>query len=355
MDVILDTNILVADIWQDSQNFRFLMDYIEKTNSYVLIPSVVDVEIKAIFTRKVNEHLQEIESAIKRAERFGVKQIPSLVTKGILDSTHQAWDFVYETLFKKKQGKIIPLTPTVADEAIRRAAFRLAPCKENGDGIRDAFIWLQILEYCKERKSDETVAFISLNTHDFSSQDKTTLRPELENDVKDKNIKLLYYPSLESFLKKYATPISHVTSAWLEERINFSFIEKEIQEYFKTSWKAKWHKNKFQISKSEFRDYYQIDDDITDIDVFDVNLENFIVWQFDKNHIEVSLDFSARLEGETEGELIYSPHIISRDDDDENFKSRQTLYCHADLLFHFAATIAGDKVEIGEIEDINKF
>jgi rRNA-processing protein FCF1 len=54
MDVILDTNILIADIWQKSQNFRFLMDFIKKTNSNIQIPSVVDVEINAFFSRLVD-------------------------------------------------------------------------------------------------------------------------------------------------------------------------------------------------------------------------------------------------------------------------------------------------------------
>jgi len=353
MDVILDTNILVADIWQDSQNFRFLMDYIEKTNSFVLIPSVVDVEIKAFFTRKVNKLLQEIEATTKRAERFGIKQIPPLDTSNIISVTHQAWDVVYETLFKKTHGKVIPLTQSIANEAIRRAAFRLAPCKENGEGVRDAFIWLQILEYCKARKVDEAVAFISLNTHDFASQDKTTIRPELENDLREQGLKLLFYPSLETFLKEYAKPISHITNDWLTKRIDFSLVEKKIQEYFNTRWQAEWQRNKFKISKSEYRDYYQIDGDITDIDVYDVQMESFIVWQFDENHIEVSIDFYAHLEGITEGELIYSPHAI--DFDKAELRSRQVFDCFADLLFHFAATIVGDAIEISDIEDVNRY
>lgn len=353
MDVVLDTNILIADIWQNSQNFRFLMDYIEKTNSFVLIPSVVDVEIKAFFTRKIKDNLQEIETAIKRAERFGINKIPPLDTESIANAAHQSWDAVYETLFKKAHGKVIPLVETIVNEAIRRAAYRLAPCKDNGEGIRDVFIWLQILEYCRAKKDGEPVAFISLNTHDFANQDKTTLRVELENELREQGVKLLYYPSLENFLKEYAKPISHISNDWLIGHIDFSLVEKKIQNYFNTGWQSKWQRDKFKISKSEYRDYYQIDDDIKDIDLYDLNLENFIVWQFDKDHIEVSLDFYAHLEGVTEGELVYSYHSVGFDK--EELRSRQVLACDAELLFHFAAVIVGDAIEIGDIEDVNRY
>ena len=353
MDIVLDTNILIADIWQDSQNFRFLMDYIKKTNSFVLIPSVVDVEIKSFFTRKVKDSIQEIETAIKRAERFGIREIPPLDTDNIVKATHQSWDVVYETLFKKTHGRVIPLAESIVEEAFRRAAYRLAPCKENGEGIRDVFIWLQILEYCKAKKGGEPVAFISLNTHDFANQDKLTLRPELENDLQEQGVNILYYPSLEYFLKKYAKPISHISNDWLINHVDFSLVEKKIQNYFNTRWQAKWQRDKFKISKSEYREYYQIDDDIKDINVYDVYLENFIIWQFDESHIEVSLDFHAHLEGMTEGELVYPHYSVGFDK--AEFRSRQVLACEAELLFHLAAVIAGDAIEIGDIEDVNRY
>ncbi len=245
MDVILDTNVIVADIWQASQNFRFLMNYIEKTNSSILIPTVVDIEVKAFFTRKVTEIILEIQTAHKHAERFQIKQIPPLDLDTIKSTTLGAWDDIYEKEFKQVYGQVIPLRQSILEQAVTRAAYRLPPCKENGEGMRDALIWFQILEYCKTKSSNEPVAFISMNTRDFAGQDKTMLRAELEKDAQ--GINLLYYPSLEIFLKNYSKSISHITNEWLAARIDFRQVKRKITGYFVLGWQGRLLRDKFKI------------------------------------------------------------------------------------------------------------
>jgi hypothetical protein len=236
------------------------------------------------------------------------------------------------------------------EEATRRAAYRLPPCKENGEGMRDAIIWLQILEFYNTRKNDDPIVFISKNTHDFANQDKTTLRKELESDLQ--GIKLLYYPSIENFLKEHAKPISHITDEWLLERIDLSFVENIILDFFKTKWHGKWHSDKFKFRKTELNDFYKIGDEISDISVSEVRLDGFIVWEFNESHIELSLVFFAYLEGTTEGELVNTPLYISGASVNV-FMSNQVFDCYSELLFHIAASIEGDNIEIGEIDDIN--
>jgi hypothetical protein len=354
MDVALDSNILIADLWQNSQSFRFLMDYIEKTNSSILIPSVVDAEVKAHFKRKLEDFVRDIDTAMRHAERAGVKKIPDLDTTTIVNATQESWDVVYEKIFKKAHARVIQLDKSIVEKAVERAAYRQPPYKENGDGMRDAIIWLQVLDYCKERKINEPVAFISLNTHDFASQDKVTLRTELKKDVEDCGIKLFYYASLESFLKEQATPISHITAEWLAERIDLAEITTKIKEHYTMGWQSRWQYGKFKIYKAEYRDYYQIDDQITDINVYDVQLEGFIVWQFDDDHIELSLEFYAHLEGVAEAELMSFPPSQDYYDREELW-TRRELDCYADLLYHFAAEVKGERVEIGDIEDVNQY
>ncbi len=75
------------------------------------------------------------------------------------------------------------------------------------------------------------------------------------------------------------------------------------------------------------------------------------MWEFNENNMELSLNFFAHVNGAAEGELIYFPD--SADFDKKDLRPRQMLDCSSELLFHFAATLDGNKVKIGNIDNVS--
>ncbi len=351
MDVVVDANILDADLWLESQSIRFLKDYLEKTNATLLIPSVVETEVCAHATRRIQKAVADVGVAIEQAVRIGVTDLPLLDVPQVSTMNLQRWQRKWD-LFKQFYGHVLPLHDALLEEAVRRAAYRVPPCKPTGEGLRDALIWLQILAALKKRGEWSPVAFVSLNTHDFACTDRTGLRPELRADLVGVKADLVYYPSLGEFLREHAQPISHVTKEWLQERIDFEQVSRQIQAYFEQRWPNTRLKEMFQISE-EYRPFYYIAGNVRDVSLLNLDLERFTVWRFDDQRIELSLEFYTRIEGNVECEPL--PGVQPSEQADFITFTTHNLGCSGDLLFYFSAQVQEDRVELGKIEDCNPF
>src|SRR5438128_1785891 len=64
MDVILDSNIYRSDILLRSKEFDILLDYLDKTNSWLFIPQIILDEIKSLYERALSERYKELQKAI---------------------------------------------------------------------------------------------------------------------------------------------------------------------------------------------------------------------------------------------------------------------------------------------------
>ena len=63
MNVLLDTNILRADIGVRSGRFDILRDYIRRTQSRILLPQLVYDEIRAVYSRELAERAGKAAAA----------------------------------------------------------------------------------------------------------------------------------------------------------------------------------------------------------------------------------------------------------------------------------------------------
>ena len=71
------------------------------------------------------------------------------------------------------------------EEAVRRAIERVPPCSESSESIRDAIIWLDLLEACRFPSKVGPITFVSENTTDFAGPNNSSLRAELVQDVQN--------------------------------------------------------------------------------------------------------------------------------------------------------------------------
>jgi hypothetical protein len=216
MNIALDSNIFIADPWFRSQSMRAFLDFLERTRSTCLLSEVVGAEVRGNARRRFSDAVQEIDTAIKKAQQNGVVDLPAFSRDSSFSATYSHWASSFEKVLDKHSVGVTASRIAVS-EAIRRAAERLAPCNEKGEGVRDAIIWLSLLDYCSKKRKMRELVFISSNTKDFASQDRNSLRDDLKTDIEARCLKVRYFTSLDEFLKQYAEPMKHITPEWISE------------------------------------------------------------------------------------------------------------------------------------------
>jgi hypothetical protein len=347
MDVVLDSNILIADPWVRSNRLRSLLEYLAKTRANLLLLDPVEQEVRANAQRMLAEGVKGVESAIRNAERLGVCGVPAFRASESLAASTVAWETAFKLAMRSSVVTRVALEPGILSEVVRRAASRLPPVRANGRETRDAIIWLGLIQYLRDRKWPNPTAFISGNTEDFAGPDGTCLRPDLLSDLEGVRASFEYFPSIEAFLQRYAEPISHITDEWIKARLEMKVVTGLVVDRLTRTLSPERF---FHVSDSDDRDYYEpqyVDQ------VFDptIELSDIYVWEVESDAIDVFLDFFVEVEADIECRLTRAP-TFRRGVDEDEFRWQRTLSCVGELKVSVAAKIRGDILTLGEIEDI---
>ena len=59
MNIVIDTNILRRDLKLKDKNFDVILDYLEKTNSRVILPQIVFEETIGLYERLIKERVED--------------------------------------------------------------------------------------------------------------------------------------------------------------------------------------------------------------------------------------------------------------------------------------------------------
>jgi hypothetical protein len=350
MDVALDANILIRDPWLQSSPVRALLDYLGKTDSYVLLHEVVVAEVKAHFARKCAEDVQKLENALHTAKRRGVMGLPELDGGRLVEETVARWETKFGAVFNSSNSFRLPIGKDHLPELIRRATKRVPPCSAKGEGMRDAIIWLDLLDSARAGGAHGQIAFVSANTADFANpKDRTLLRRELLNDLERHETSIAYYPDLTDFLGKHAEPVSHITSDWIRERLPSGGIEEMIRSRVARPDEFL----DFVVAAGTYRDYYE-PQGRPDITAVRAQLVDFFVWQYGDEHIELLLIVDAEIEAEMECRRIDVPPSDAYGSEHERelevLRSRR-FPCIARAVFEIPAVVVDDAIEVLESEE----
>lgn len=346
MDVILDSNIYIADPWLRSLRTRSLIEYLAKTRGILVLPEVVEHEVRAHVRRTFTNVASMLEASARNAERAGLSPLPVIKGDEIADQSFQKWEQTVHEALPRTVLKAVPLPSGILPEVVRRAAYRLPPVRANGKETRDTMLWLSITDYLKSRNSSAPVAFISLNTEDFASSDGLSLRPELALDLADWKGAFEYFPSVEGFLRSYAEPIGHINEAWVRERVDMNEVSALITHRLEHSISPdRW----FRISSSEYRDDYEPREVVCVFEP-DISLYNLYVWEVESDVVQVLLDFGVNVEADCECRLTRGGSRWR--EDPEDWSLNRTLTCGAELMVSVAATIRSDTLTLDDIEEI---
>lgn len=349
MNVALDANILIADPWLGSQRIRALLDYVLKTRSYIVLHEVVELEVKAHHKRTFAEDARRVQSILTQVGRRGLVGLPEFDQDRASEETFATWERHFHDVLGPNVVYRVPSSGHHHEEAVRRAIERVPPCSNSG-GIRDAIIWLDLLEMSRFPSNIGQVAFVSENTKDFAQVGNSSLREELVQDLNKYEAEVTYYSSLQSFLKEHVEPVGHITREWLMEHTDFGEIENELRNQI--AYGA--YNDSFHATGSLYADYY-VPIGRPDITWVELHLDDFYVWPFDDNHTEVTFFVNAHVEADLECMRSDAPPITSYGDDHymevSQYRNR-ALRCYADLEFEVVADLEGDEVSFRHNEGV---
>lgn len=264
MLIVLDTNVIVENWLFDKSYHRAFVDYVNTVNCEVVFPQIVWSETRALYMSFLKDALNKQASANRNVDKFLYNAVNIQSFIDVEESYEEYTRFLMGKLHCGEHsitGYPKNVLPILAEKAIAR----YKPFSNTGEEFRDAILWHSVLEIAQDFEELNPVVFISKNTKEFADpDDKRMLHPELQYEVsKLKDRTILYYPSLEEFIKAHQAPIEHLTTEWVlanipKVEINEIFIKyvnnkvEKIMPYFESKYNdiifdTDWRRVQFRL------------------------------------------------------------------------------------------------------------
>jgi hypothetical protein len=216
MDIVLDSNVSRRDPLLRSAEFDVLVDFAVSTDSRIRIPTIVFEEVIANYERELFSRLAEYKRAVKSLN--GYVYDFEWIDSGI-DIKVEVDRYKTRLLEKLRIGSrdLVTLKDSYFQDVINRAIHRRRPCTDRGEEIRDAIIWLAVLDVGQD-SYDGAVSFISGNTKQFA--EAGTLHAQLVSEANDRNVVVHYYPTLTEFVAKQTSQSETYTREWFAKQLD---------------------------------------------------------------------------------------------------------------------------------------
>ncbi len=229
MDIIIDANIIRRDLKLNDKNFEILTDYLNKTNSNLIYPSIVIQEVKGLYKRALKERVEQFTTVNRKLKSTLVTtEIAELPVINIEIESENYIEFIHNKLGTTSDN-IIEYKNEFLPELVSRAIDRKKPLDNKGQQFRDGLLWLSLLDYAINTE-EKRVAFISDNPTDFAEKGENKLCVELLEETNEKGIEIVYFRTLDDFAKQHASVIEFITKEWISENIDNEIIESLFEE-----------------------------------------------------------------------------------------------------------------------------
>jgi hypothetical protein len=166
------------------------------------VPEVVAIEVVANHKKSISDLENEYNAVCTRAFHIvGKDNFNNCFIKDAIETRD------YEKYFRERivsvKGKFVPIPSTSHKQILDRYVSRKRPFHNGEKGYKDYLIWQNVIELACS--SDEPVAFISANTHDFG---KAVLHEDYLIDLKQAKVgaSVELFESVKSFNEKHTTP-----------------------------------------------------------------------------------------------------------------------------------------------------
>ncbi|MDP2387483.1 MAG: PIN domain-containing protein [Bacteroidota bacterium] len=241
MDVVLDSNVFRGDFNLKSTGFDILLDYLEKTQSNVIMPNIVWDETLGLYKREFELRLNKFNSCrgninlLLTDEQKHINALEFNITKEV-----ESFGIFVKNKLKIRANHFLPYNDSYLQEIVKRAINREKPCGQEGQGFRDALIWLTIKEYTRTSLGRQII-FISNNSSDFGYKDKLGLHESLQEECEKLDIKIKYFRNIEEFIKEHSSKIDYINIEWIKSSINVEEISALVTNFIISGDPAKLH------------------------------------------------------------------------------------------------------------------
>lgn len=207
MKVVLDSNILIADFWLESTNFKVLFESQKNGDIEILIPEIVLDEVSNKYSQRLLKSKEDIDSELNKFKRISREKIQSLITEELVDSSVLKYKKHLKKVVATNEIKVLPYPKTSHKFLVNKAMLNLKPFNATEKGYRDSLIWENIKKLLTEEEMVSALpelVFITNNYKDFATPEyelHNDLIKELENeDFNPEAVKV--YPSLSEYNEK---------------------------------------------------------------------------------------------------------------------------------------------------------
>lgn len=197
--IFLDTNIFYNNWFLKNANFNLLFNFIENTDSILLISELVCEEVENIHQRECQSIINTLTQEKNKLEKL-VKNSIDLNFEALIPK-----EYNFKSLLEDKCSNIkyIPYDPIEQNIVVKRALKNIRPFQDEEKGYRDTLIWLSLLYYLSAHNIQTgDIYFITNNKDDFFDKKKTTFHQHLLNDIEQAKLKCSIHPfdSLYGFI-----------------------------------------------------------------------------------------------------------------------------------------------------------
>jgi hypothetical protein len=332
MDVVLDSNIFRSDIPLRSKEIDVVLNYLEKTESAIIMPQIILDEITGLFSRELTKREIDAKSSVHNLNLL-LPETDRITEAARIDLQMSIENYKQHVLKRLKidSKMLLPYKNDFLPLISKRAIDRVKPSGKDGQGFRDVLIWLTIKDYCKQTR-DKKLTFISNNHSDFGYDKIDGLHAELLEECKKTGIEILYFKTIKDFIEQHSTRIDFITDDWLEENIDTNVVNNQIEQALYGSMNRrieKWFERKVGHQLTSYKVRF-VDAGTNDyFSVYDMSNNEYVV--------NVSINARAGIEFEYLEDVYYS-------DDPYPMETRSQSILNVDVIGHFVVTLEGREI-----------
>ncbi|MEP7372256.1 MAG: PIN domain-containing protein [Chitinophagaceae bacterium] len=209
MYIFIDTNIYFNNWYLNNPNFVLFFNYLENSDSRLLISPLVVNEVENIYKREWVKQKDTFNKSLRQLTQLN----PQFSAPEISNESDYSFNSV---LFRMRSFVTSIGYEKISHETlVKRAIEKIKPFQENEKGYRDSLIWLSFLAYLQNVRERivGNVAFITNNKSDFGDANTGFLK-ELKDDIVNHEIlhKIVLYNSLQEFIEENIPKEEHLLS-----------------------------------------------------------------------------------------------------------------------------------------------
>ncbi len=227
MRIIFDTNVLRTDFLLGSNNFRILIDFVEKTASTIVLPEIVLEELLSLYKKELYRRISQVNKSLRELNQITLEDLGIALEINVEKEVEE-----YRMRCLSKLGSFhlerVAYKDSYLKDIVKRSIERIKPMSAKGEEFRDSILWLTILDYLQSEKGGEVI-FISSDIKDFGNSDGSALHSDLRLELNQKRLELQYYRTLNDFLQDFAVHIDYINKNWLVQSISWDQLDKNAK------------------------------------------------------------------------------------------------------------------------------